>query len=111
MGDWNSRKQDVGKWFEQLHMLDAIMEQHKEEPPVTYKRSGKDPLDGIYTTSTVVGVGGTFFAFHKLGEDHRGLLLDIPAEMILGFHIHHLVPPKARKLQVDNPTIVNKYNI
>ena len=99
MGGWNSRKQEVDKWFEDLHMMEAIRELHNGESPVRYKRSAKEYIDCIYTTSTIVGVQGTYLWFHKLGRSK-----------ILGFHIHHLVPPKARKLQLDNPAIVDKYN-
>ena len=59
-------------------MEEAIREQHTSAPPVTCNRSHSKPIDGIYASSTIVGVRRSYLAFGKLGGDHRGLLLDIP---------------------------------
>ena len=57
-----------------------------------------------------MGTWGSYLAFGKLGRDHRGLILDIPDEYIFGFTLHDFVPPSARRLKLDNPAIVQKYN-
>ena len=57
-----------------------------------------------------MGIRGSYLAFGKLGGDHRGLLLDIPADFIFGFTLSDLVPPSARRLKLDNPAVVSKYN-
>ena len=110
MGDWNSWMKDVDVFFLEVGMEEAIREQHDSAPPVTCNRSHSDPIDDIYTSSTIVGVWGTYLAFGKLGGYHRGLLLDIPDEYIFGFTLHDLVPPSARRLKMDNPVVVKKYN-
>ena len=57
-----------------------------------------------------MGIRGSYLAFGKLGGDHRGLLLDIPADFIFGFTHSDLVPPSARRLKLDNPAVDHKYN-
>ena len=110
VGDWNSQMKDVDVFFLEIGMEEAIREQHDSTPPVTCNRSHLDPIDVIYTSSTIVGVRGTYLTFDKLGGDHTGLLLDIPDEYIFGFTLHDLVPPSARHLKMDNPAVVKKYD-
>ena len=55
MGDWNSRMGDVDNFFDTLGMEEAIHEQHPSTPPITCNQSSSEPLDGIYTSSTLVG--------------------------------------------------------
>ena len=64
----------------------------------------------MYTSSTLVGVWGSWLAFKRLGGDHCCLLLDIPDKYILGFTMQDLVPPSAQHLKLDNPAVVQKYN-
>ena len=91
-------------------MEEAIREQHTSAPPVTCNRSHSEPINGIYTSSTIVGVRGSYLAFGRLGGDHRGLLLDIPDEYIFGFTLQDLVPPSVCRLKMDNPAVVKKFN-
>ena len=111
MGDWNSRMKDVDLFFEPLGMEEAIREQHKSIPPVTCQKSHSEPIDRIYTSSTLVGIHGSYLAFGKLGGNHCGLLLDIPTDFIFGFTLSNLVPSSTHQLKLDNPAVVNKYNL
>ena len=110
MGDWKSRMKDADAFFSDLGMEETIRKQHTSAPPVTCNRSHSEPIDGIYTSSTIVRFHGSCLAFGKLGRDHRGLLLDIPDEYIFGFTLQDLVPPSAHRLKMDNPAVVEKYN-
>ena len=110
MGDWNSRMKDVNVFFSEVGMEEAIREQHNLTLPITCNRSHSNPIDGIYTSLTIVGVSESYLAFGKLRGDHRGLLLNILDEYILGFTMQDLVPPSVRHLKMDNPAVVKKYN-
>ena len=70
MGDWNSRMKDVDSFFETLEREEAIQEQHDLTPPITCQKLYSEPIDGIYTSSTLVGIRGSYLAFGKLGGDH-----------------------------------------
>ena len=108
MGDWNSRMKDVDLFFETLGMEEAIREQHDSIPPMTCQKSRWEPIDGIYTSSTLVGIRGSYLAFGILLGDNCGLVLDIPADFIFGFTLSNLVPPSARQLKLNNPAVVHK---
>jgi len=52
---------------------------------------------------------GGFLAFGKLLGDHRGLWIDVPKVLLLGCNIPPLLHPTARRLQLHDPCIVNRY--
>ena len=74
---------------------EAIQEQHSSKPLVTCNRSISEPIDGIYTFSTIIRIHGIYVAFSKLGGDYRGLILDIPDVLIFGYTLSCLVLPCA----------------
>ena len=102
MGDWNSRMGNVNNFFENLKITEAIQEQQTASSPVTCNCSHLEPLDNIYTSSTLVGIHGSYLSFRKLGGDHRGLIFDILDEFIFGFN---LVPPCTWWFKLNTPAI------
>ena len=53
--------------------------------------------------------GGCLY-FGRLLSDHQGKWVDIPTELLLGFNSPPLTHPDARRLKIDNPRVVVKYN-
>ena len=70
---------------------------------------GKEPIDGIWSSSRVVPSAVTVFS-HSFGVgDHQGILLDFRKEDLQGQHVS-ICRPSMRRLICDYPSIVDKYN-
>ena len=110
-GDFNSEFNDVCKWMLELGLVDLICEQHGyDKAPKTHLRSKNSPIDAIFGSPYIRAKRSGYLSFKKLGGDHRGLWIDIPAELLLGYNpptcsMHH-----ARRLKMEDPRIVKKYN-
>lgn len=95
--------------FSQIGLKEAITTQNGPsgvEP--TYNR-GSYPIDGIYTSSTLVTTASGYLPFGEFPSDHRGLWLKVDFSSAFGAKMDPFIPPAVRRLNCDNPTWVKKF--
>ena len=111
LGDFNSDFIDLREWMVQHGLVDNICEIHGyDKAPKTHLRSQAAPLDAMFCSPHLAASKGGYLSFTTLGGDHRGLWVDIPNEAIYGFNPPSLPMARARRLQLEDPRIVKKYN-
>ena len=111
MGDFNSDFSDLQEWMLTNGLVESICEMHGyEEALITHTRSFKHPLDGIFCSPKLKGVQGGYLSFEALGGDHRGLWIDIPKILIYGHNPQSVPLAAARRLKIEDPRVVTKYN-
>ena len=108
-GDFNSEYVKLSEWFLDEGLRDMLVPRHGK-CPITYQRSRQDPLDCIFGSPSMTIKKGGCLAFNNLISDHRGVWIDIPNELLLGFNPPPLSHPAARRLKINDPRIVKKYN-
>ena len=110
-GDYNSEFSEVQEWMIQQGLVEIICEQHGyETAPATHLRSKESPIDGIYCTPQLRASQSGYLSFSSLGGDHRGLWVDIPDILIYGYKPQSCSMAHARRLKLEDPRIVEKYN-
>ena len=80
-----------------------------DKPPNTNIR-GKDPIDGVWASSTLEVVGFKILSFYSSVGDHRGMVLDISARTLLEKYESRIVRAGCRRLISKNAGSVSKYN-
>ena len=111
MGDFNSDFSDLQEWMLTNGLVESICEMHGyEEAPITHTRSFQHPLDGIFCSPKLKGIQGGYLSFEALGGDHRGLWIDIPKILIYGHNPQSVPLAAARRLKIEDPRVVTKYN-
>jgi hypothetical protein len=111
-GDFNEdvRGKVIEKFFANLGMKELIIAQHGKDAPNTYLE-GSVPIDGIFGTRGIEAIYSGYGAFSEgIYSDHRLLWVDLDMTMMLGATVSPLWKPKARRLQCNNPTLVNRFN-
>jgi hypothetical protein len=112
-GDFNEdvRSKPMETFFAELQMKEIILEQHGKEAPNTYMEVSV-PIDGIFGTIGIEEMHSGYGAFFSEGmySDHRLLWVDLDMDAALETTAIPLWRPRARRLQCNNPTIVNKFN-
>ena len=86
----------------ELGMVELNIHRH-DKLPNTYIR-GSNTIDALYVSSALVGSSCGYLPF--LG-DHRPLWIDIPLEVVFGTVT--IPSPKARRLKLQDPRIVDRY--
>lgn len=112
-GDFNSDVQGaiIRDFFSQFNMSEAIITRHGNDVPNTCE-GGRDPIDGIFCSDGITCSGGGYTPIHwgYTQTDHRLLWIDIPKNEFFGGDPPPVWQPKARRLRIDDPRIVFKYN-
>ena len=110
MGDWNESiaKGNLTKWMKIFGLTEAITKIHGDYPPPTYQR-GKDAIDGIFVSPSVKASKAGYLGFGFIPGDHRGIWIDIPHKNILGYKMDDIPVASARRLKLDDPRVVAKY--
>ena len=94
-----------------MHMkglTEAITYKHGQDPPETYYR-GSHSIDGIFMSQYFLGVKGGYLEYGKCPGDHRGIWVDIPQELFLGYRVPNIPISKIRRLNCQDPRTVSKY--
>jgi endonuclease/exonuclease/phosphatase family metal-dependent hydrolase len=111
MGDFNEYvgSKVISSFFEDLSMKEAILHRHGKKAPNTFK-SGTQAIDGIFVSNhaQVLQSGYTSIDWGA-PTDHRMLWMDINLEDCLGRKLPKFWVPSARKLQLEDPKVVNKF--
>ena len=70
---------------------------------------GQDQIDAIWISEGLKALKVTFLPFFFSIGDHRGIMLDIPEELLLGNKIVKIPRPQARRLIRKRPVVKAKY--
>ena len=110
LGDFNEDTSQVEQRLEEFSLRDVTRHIHGQSPPATFQR-GSRAIDGILATPSIVSetVKAGYLPFGELLGDHRGLWLDIPLESILGYSMSEVKLYQARRLKLEDPRVVRKY--
>ncbi|GFH59500.1 hypothetical protein CTEN210_15976 [Chaetoceros tenuissimus] len=111
MGDFNADYHDLRQWMADLGLVDLIGQRHGcESLPITCKKLNNSPIDAIFSPPHMAAYRCGFLKFGTLGGDHRGLWIDIPKRTLFGCKIPAQVPAIFRRLILEDPRVVEKYN-
>jgi hypothetical protein len=94
---------DFSKKLGELGLIEILSERH-DTLPFTYIR-GSTPIDGIYVSSWLANCKCGYLQFTG---DHRPSWIDIPRDTLFGVQIN--CPPRARRLKLQDPRTVQRYN-
>ena len=104
----HSSIQDI---FAEHHMTNAIYELHDatDAPPTYFRTRSNRVVDGIWKTPGIEIVAGGFLALGEFTGDHSLLWLDVTYRSALGHNPPMPVTPAARRLQLHNSKLVERY--
>ena len=110
-GDWNEdvTSPQIQEWLELVGLKDLILPSHDSTPPPTYQR-GRDTIDGIFGSKSINSFRSGFLGFGDIPGDHRALWVDIPNTGILGYKMKDIPRHTARRLKLEDPRVVERYN-
>ena len=111
-GDWNHEVTDIDfqQEFRKRNLIPIITETHKQEtPPPTYNR-GSNPIDEVFATPGLEIVKCGYMQHGIIGSDHCPIWVEVSKRSMLGTRTPPLQKFQARKLKLNNPAIVDKYN-
>jgi hypothetical protein len=96
---------------EDLGMREAAMSCHPSLPKMsTYMHQpGKNPIDGCWLTDDIPALSVGWLAVHKCPGDHRVMMVDIDANILLGENILRIIRPPARRLSCRIPRVQKHY--
>jgi hypothetical protein len=113
VGDFNQdiRGGILQEWKDRLGLNDALLENlnDNEEAPNTYQR-GKNPIDTILCTGGIEVVNAGYLPLGEGVGDHRPLFVDVTIASTLGVNLPPVKKVAARRLKLQDPRIVNRYN-
>lgn len=109
-GDWNRKVNGnfLSSFMLSLGLTEAIQHVHGKDAPSTYQR-GSNCIDGIFVSDEILGCRGGFLAFGDIPGDHRGLWLDVPQELFLGYNMPKIPPRRVRMLTCSDLRAKEKY--
>ena len=109
-GDWNRKVNSnlLKSFVTSLGLKEAIHHVHGKDAPATYQR-GRNCIDGIFVTNELLGCRGGYLAFGTIPGDHRGIWLDIPQDIFLGYKMPRIPPRKMRLLTCSDVKAKRKY--
>lgn len=108
MGDFNSSYKELNNWMLNYGLTDIIASRHGK-CPTTYNRSKSEPLDVVFASPHILSQRSGYLSFGRLSGDHRGIWLDIPKLLILGYNPPQPTHPLARRLKLSDPRVVERY--
>jgi hypothetical protein len=110
-GDFNEYVEDtfITSFFGEFGMKEAIVHKCGSPSPNTYI-DGTVPIDGVFCTRSLdIKAAGYTPIFFGIKTDHRLVWIDISLESAFGTDSHLFKTANARKLQLDQPNVVNQY--
>ena len=110
MGDWNEDivGDNLTVWMRTFGLQEAITSMHGKQPPPTYHR-GTHTIDGIFISPSIQVARAGYLGFGEIPGDHRGLWIDVHQKSILGYKMADIPTARARRLKLDDPRVVKKY--
>ena len=80
-----------------------------ETAPATYSR-GSYPIDTILVTRGIEIINAGYLPFGTGVGDHRPLYIDILTTSVLGTRVPPVISAGGRRLKLQDPRVVKKYN-
>lgn len=74
----------------------------------TYDRGSK-AIDAIFATPDITATQGGYLEFKKFPTDHRAIWCDISYQEIFGHIPPNIIQPTRRRLQCEDPRVVNQF--
>ena len=90
------------------NLRDTIRDRVGDTKFATWYR-GQEQIDAIWTSEDIEVDSITFLPFYFSIGDHRGIVMDIPEEELLGNRIMKIQRPYARRLITKRPEVIKKY--
>ena len=113
MGDFNTPLNGMSRLEKELAergINDAIRTRYGYvEAPSTHQR-GSNPIDAIYVSETIEVTKGGYDPGMPEISDHRLLWVDISMDSLLGIDRGEISRPKAKRLQLSNRAITERFN-
>ena len=114
MGDWNEdvRSNLFQQWREDLQLIDCSLSvlDNPQQAPATHNK-GTAPIDTILCTAGVEVKKAGYLSFGEGIGDHRPLFIDVQLTSVLGIKMPPIKKAKARRLKLEDPRVVKKYNL
>ena len=109
-GDWNQdiTGEHITSFMAACGLKEALTHVHGTDPPATYQR-GTVGIDGIFVSPDLLGIRGGYLDYGVTPGDHRGLWIDVPQVLFLGYNMPKIPPKKIRHLQSRFPESTKKY--
>ena len=99
------RRCSLSQSLRAMGLEEVIIKQHGQNGPATYAR-GSCPIDGLFVSRTLQGCR---CGYDAMVWDHRLLWIDIPVAIAFGNFIPPAVAIKSRRLKLNDPRIVSRY--
>ena len=95
---------------EELNLINVLTNKHKELPPPATQDTGTRLIDAIMVSSIVTEIeNGGWLQFGSSIGDHRPAYVYIDLKMLIEKSKYEIVTMKARRLQVGNEKVLQKY--
>ena len=92
-----------------IDLVDAVKERTRADGPPTWFR-GSAQIDGIWVSKGIAIQRAAFLPFFIGIGDHRPILVDFSSDDILQEQSVKIKVPEMRRLQCDNPVVLQRYN-
>ena len=110
-GDWNENvyNQTLIDNFQDKSLFPVITKQHQQMAPETYN-GGSRPIDEFFASPSLKISACGYLEHGRVNSDHRPIWVEIHKDSFLGNDPPPLSTHKARRLKVQDPRTVAKYN-
>jgi len=90
-------------------MRDLVKSYTGQLGPATF-HSGSNQIDGCFVTQDIDCHHAEFLPLWSIMGDHRGIIVDIPEQVLYGEQKLKIARQQARRLQCNRSSVRNKYN-
>ena len=105
----NIAKGKMRQLLKKHNMRDLVQSYTGQPGPATF-HAGTNQIDGCFGTPDVDCHHAEFLPLNSIMGDHRGIIIDIPEQVLYGEQKLKIARPQGRRLQCSRSAIWNKYN-
>ena len=102
--------QRLSTFFMQFQMKEAILNQHADKKGPATRYPGSTTIDGAWASCSLSITQAGYSAFCDAYFDHRSSWIDVTCNSAFGHLSPALRPFVMRKLKLEDPKVVKKYN-
>ena len=107
-GNQNLHTGPIARMLATVGLFDVQHTMHPDTPCVPTYKGGKNTIDGIFASSSLIIGNSGWLAFGENIGDHQVLWWDIPQTTLIGEEIYKIARPQVRRLNND-PCAQKKY--
>ena len=101
----------INSFFENNGLKEAILNRHPNQPAVATRFPGSKPIDGVWVSRGIEIQAAGYTPFMESQQfDHRIAWIDLDVNLVLGHSIPPMVTYDIRRLKLNDPIVVAKYN-